>query len=30
LLRGRNGIRVYATGAAMPVTVEYTTRYGGL
>lgn len=30
LLRGRNGIRVYATGTAMPVTVEYITRYGGL
>lgn len=27
---GDNYIRVYATGAAIPFTIEYTNRYGGL
>ena len=27
---GDNYIRVYATGAAIPFTIEYTKRYGGL
>lgn len=27
---GDNSIRVYATGAAMPWEIEYTTKYGGL
>lgn len=27
---GTNYIRVYATGAAIPYTIEYTNRYGGL
>lgn len=30
LFRGVNGIRVYLEGAAIPFTIEYTTRYGGL
>lgn len=30
LVPGRNGLRVYAVGAAMPATVEYTNKYGGL
>lgn len=30
LLPGDNYIRVYATGAAIPYTITYTTRYGGL
>ena len=30
LKRGNNGLRVYATGAAIPVTVEYVNKYGGL
>ncbi|QAY17142.1 minor tail protein [Streptomyces phage Madamato] len=30
LQRGSNGIRMYATGAAIPVTMTYITRYGGL
>jgi hypothetical protein len=28
--KGVNNIRVYATGAAIPFTITYTTRYGGL
>lgn len=28
--KGANGFRVYALGAAIPYTVTYTTRYGGL
>lgn len=27
---GLNGIRVYATGTGVPVTIEYVTKYGGL
>ena len=27
---GENYIRVYATGAAIPFTIEYTNRHGGL
>lgn len=27
---GDNGFRVYATGAAVPYTIDYVTRYGGL
>lgn len=27
---GNNHIRVYATGAAIPFTIEYTNKYGGL
>lgn len=30
LAPGDNWLRVYATGAAIPATVTYTTRYGGL
>lgn len=30
LTPGTNGIRVYATGAAIPYTIKYTARYGGL
>lgn len=30
LKRGNNGLRVYATGAAMPVSIEYVNKYGGL
>lgn len=30
LVRGANTLRAYATGAAIPYTVEYTPRYGGL
>jgi hypothetical protein len=30
LLPGQNLIRVYATGAAIPYTIEYTDKYGGL
>lgn len=30
LLNGDNYIRIYATGAAIPYTITYTTRYGGL
>lgn len=30
LEKGANKIRVYATGAAIPYTIKYTTRYGGL
>lgn len=30
LLNGDNHIRVYATGAAIPYTITYITRYGGL
>lgn len=30
LVRGNNTFRAYATGAAIPYTVEYTPRYGGL
>lgn len=30
LQRGENYIRVYAVGAAIPFTIEYTPRYGGL
>lgn len=30
LLKGDNNIRVYAVGAAIPYTITYTTRYGGL
>lgn len=30
LQRGSNGIRMYATGAGIPVTMTYVTRYGGL
>lgn len=30
LSQGDNYIRVYATGAAIPYTLTYTTRYGGL
>ncbi len=28
--RGVNNLRVYATGAAIPYTIEYITRHGGL
>jgi len=28
--QGTNELRVYATGTAIPYTVEYITRYGGL
>jgi hypothetical protein len=27
---GDNGLRVYAEGAAIPYTIEYSTKYGGL
>jgi len=30
LKRGNNGLRVYATGPAMPATIEYIHKYGGL
>lgn len=30
LSKGDNYLRVYATGAAIPYTLDYTTRYGGL
>lgn len=30
LLSGENYIRVYAEGAAIPYTIEYTNKYGGL
>jgi hypothetical protein len=30
LRKGSNYIRVYATGAAVPYTLEYTTKYGAL
>jgi hypothetical protein len=30
LMPGDNKIRVYATGAAVPYTIEYTDKYGGL
>ena len=30
LLPGVNGIRVYAEGAGIPLTLEYTTKYGGM
>lgn len=30
LQRGNNGIRVYATGAGIPVGIQYVNRYGGL
>lgn len=30
LKRGTNGLRVYATGDAIPVTVDYVTKHGGL
>lgn len=30
LVPGDNHLRVYAEGAAIPFTIEYTTRYGGL
>lgn len=30
LLPGENYIRVYAEGAAIPYTIEYTNKYGGL
>lgn len=30
LQRGPNVFRVYATGTAIPFTIEYTNRYGGL
>jgi hypothetical protein len=30
LLPGDNGIRVYAAGAPIPLTVSYVTKYGGL
>lgn len=30
LLPGENYIRVYATGAGIPYTIEYTNKYGGL
>jgi hypothetical protein len=30
LMQGDNYIRVYATGAAIPYSIVYTTRYGGL
>lgn len=30
LKRGNNGLRVYATGDGIPVTVEYVRRYGGV
>lgn len=30
LLPGRNGLRVYAVGAAMSATIEYLNKYGGL
>lgn len=30
LFKGSNYIRVYATGAAIPYTLEYTTKYGAL
>lgn len=30
LVKGVNHLRVYATGAAIPFTIEYTPRHGGL
>lgn len=30
LVPGTNGIRIYAEGAAIPYTITYTRRYGGL
>lgn len=30
LKRGTNGIKVYATGDPLPVTIEYVNHYGGL
>lgn len=30
LMKGDNRFRVYATGAAIPFTITYTSRYGGL
>lgn len=30
LARGDNNIRIYATGAAIPYSITYTDRYGGL
>jgi hypothetical protein len=30
LMRGNNRLRVYAVGAAIPFTITYTPRYGGL
>jgi hypothetical protein len=30
LLPGSNGIRVYAEGAGIPLTIEYITKYGGM
>ncbi len=30
LIQGDNDIRVYAEGAAIPYTLTYNTRYGGL
>lgn len=30
LVQGDNHIRIYAEGAAIPYTIEYNTRYGGL
>jgi hypothetical protein len=30
LMPGVNTIRVYATGAAIPLSIEYINRYGGL
>jgi len=30
LVEGDNHIRIYAEGAAVPYTIEYNTRYGGL
>lgn len=30
LLPGENQIRIYATGAAVPYTIEYMNKYGGL
>lgn len=30
LLKGANNMRVYATGAAIPFTMTYVSRYGGL
>jgi hypothetical protein len=30
LVKGVNNLRVYATGAAIPYQIDYTSRYGGL
>lgn len=30
LFKGANGIRIFLEGAAVPFTIEYVTRYGGL